>query len=140
MSRQTDSEGFVDLFRETADSMVRLLAGHLKLARLELMDSALASARLAGAAAFFAVLAAIGYTLMVLGIAAWLQPLLGWATALTLLGAVHLLGGGVGTLLALRRLGTLELLPHTTQRAAESVGALHAMDPPQLALEQERAA
>jgi Putative Actinobacterial Holin-X, holin superfamily III len=139
MNSQDNDEGFGNLLRGTADAAGRLLASHLELARLELIEGASKIARPASAVALFAILTTIGYALLVLGIAAWLQPKLGWAVALLLLGTPHILLGGVGTLLALRRFEALQLTSGTDLRNAESMTTLPPGVREPLTLEELRA-
>ncbi len=84
--RSPGNEGIATLLRGTADAMGQLLAGHLKLARLELVEDAKAMGRPAILVAICAMLAAVGYGLVMLGLAAALRPLTGWPLAFSLLG------------------------------------------------------
>ena len=129
------------VLRGTADALGQLLASHLKLARLELIDNAGAVGRRVAVAASFAVLGAVGYVLVALGVAALLQPAMGWARALLLVGALHLLVGALGALIAVRRLQAIEVLDSTAQAVSASVATLRPSEPETgpIALEAPRA-
>jgi uncharacterized membrane protein YqjE len=124
MNSPTDDQGIGPLFRGTAEAMGRLLGSHLNLAKIELEEDSLAIAHRAGFAAAFGVLAAIGYALILLAIATWLETLIGRTLALLVIGAPHLIGGVLGTILALRTSKPAEFLPQSSREVATSFEAL----------------
>lgn len=138
MSTRTHGEGIATLLQGTADAMGELLTGHFKLAWLELMADATRIGRRAAAIACLAALGAIGYAFIALGIAAWLQPILGWPTALLMLGALQLVGGGLGVWWVLEQLKAIEALGRTVRAAGESVETLRAGEREQPEPEKER--
>lgn len=122
--RPPGNESIATLLKGTADAMGHLLAGHLKLARLELVEDAKAMGRPAAVVGLSALLAVIGYGLVVLGLAAILRPYLGWAGALFLLGAIHLVVGGLAAWLAVRRLRAVKVLDESSHEATDSMAKL----------------
>ena len=136
------NEGIATLLKGTADAMGHLLAGHLKLARLELVEDAKAMGRPAIIVATCAMLAAVGYGLVMLGLAATLQPLTGWPLAFLLLGGLHLVGSALGAWLALRRLKAVKVLDDSSQKASDSMVTLATAtgepDRPQTDMEKAR--
>ena len=122
--RSPGNEGIATLLRGTADAMGQLLAGHLKLARLELVEDAKAMGRPAILVAICAMLAAVGYGLVMLGLAAALRPLTGWPLAFSLLGGLHLMAGALGAWLALSRLKAVKVLDESAQKASDSMVTL----------------
>jgi putative superfamily III holin-X len=122
--RPPGNEGIATMLKGTADAMGHLLAGHLKLARLELVEDAKALGPPAAVVAVAALLAVIGYGLVVLGLAAILRPLLGTPGALFLLGGVHLAVGGAAAWLAVGRMKRVKVLDESTHEASGSMATL----------------
>lgn len=135
MSSRSHDDDLSSLLRGAADAVGRLFASHLKVARLELTVDARALGRHAALAACFAALASIGYLLVTLGLAALLQPALGWGPALLGLGALHLVGG-IAALVTIR---PLEPLAHTARAVGATATALRAIERVPAAAEAERA-
>jgi hypothetical protein len=140
-AKRASGDGIAALLKGTADAMGHLLAGHLKLARLELMEDAQAVGGPAALVAAFAALAILGYGLVVLGLAATLRPYLGWPGALFLLGGLHLAGGGIGARRGLRRLKAVKVLDESTQEATGSLATIRAAGtlPERAATDMEKA-
>jgi len=126
MNAPTDNQGIGPLFRGTAEAMGRLLGSHLKLAKIELEEDTSAMAHRAGFAVAFGLLAAIGYALILLAIVTWIETFIGRTFALLIIGAPHLIGGVLGTVLALRPSKSAEFLPQTSRDVAASFEALQA--------------
>lgn len=121
-----NGDKIVALLRETADGFGCLMAAHLKLARVEILSDMRSIGRQAATLAGLVFLVIVGYAMSCLGLAAVLSRWLGVAGALFSVGGVHILGGTVAMLVALRRLSRTRLLHETAQAAGQSVSALSA--------------
>jgi hypothetical protein len=126
MSTQNNGDGIANLLRGTADAMGHLFGAHLKLARLELIGDARTVGQRIASILCFALLATIGYAFLAIAAVAALQITVGWATAFLLLGALHLVLGGIGVAVGIKKLKAIDLLDRTTQAASQSVATLSA--------------
>lgn len=126
MITQNNGDGIAAMLRGTADAMGHLFGAHLKLARLELMGDARTVGQRVASILCFALLTTLGYAFIALAVVAALQTTIGWAPAFLLVGGVHVVLGGVGVAIALRKLKAIDLLNRTTQAASQSVATLSA--------------
>ncbi len=125
MGTLTNGDGIAMHVRGTADAVGQLLAGHLKLARLELVNDASLIGRRAVFVGAFAFVGAVGYVFFALGAAELLWHVWGWAPALLFLGALQVLGGGFGAFLTMRRLRSVEVFDRTAHAARHSMAMVH---------------
>lgn len=99
--------------RELFDGLGELLVEHLRLAKLELKDDARYLGVRLGVIALLAPLVLVGYGFLCVAGALALTPRLGAPLAFCLVGAVNLLGGGLGVAAAARQLGHRRVLGAT---------------------------
>src|SRR6185436_18944490 len=118
-----DGDGIMSLVRETIDGLGRLVADHVKLARLELVADVKAQGRRAAAVALAVPFILLGYALACVGLALALSRWLGGAGAFFAVGGAHLLGGIVAVALAAARLRRGHLLRETANEVSLSVTA-----------------
>ncbi len=117
-------DGILALARETADAVGRLTMQHLRLARLEMQADLRAMGVQAAVIALLVALAIVGYGLAMVGLG--LSIARGWhdGLALLLIGVAHLLGAGVGILVAVRRLRRIRPLNATADEVSRSLAPL----------------
>lgn len=119
---RNDSERRVpDLAREAVDDLTSLISAQGRLVRLELFADLKQIARRLVGVLVFAPLALVGHVLVMLAAAAALTPALGRAGALLLIGAVHLIVGGLGAYVGLKRLKAVHALERSREEIKKSV-------------------
>lgn len=119
-----ETSGASLLFRQAAVDMGHLLVQHVKVAQLELKQELHAIVRRAWILAVLAVLLVLGYGLGMAGLAVVLGGHPGTGIPLALMGAAHVVGAGVGLVLALARRPGLQLMEASTAAMARSLEAL----------------
>jgi uncharacterized membrane protein YqjE len=133
-AEQTD-RGFTALVGRMADGFSRLVSQHLTLARMELAEDAKAMGRDVARIAIFVPFVLVGYLFLCGWLAVVIAPWLGYAGALLVVGAVNLVGGGVGIMGAVSRLKSRQVMDNTSQELSKSVAVLtsasNAAPPPQ---------
>jgi hypothetical protein len=92
------------LLRETADGLGRLIADHVRLAKLELLVDARSLGRQASLLIVALPLCLVGYLFLCLAGIFALAPLLGRVAAFLLVGGAHIVFGGGALWVAVRRL------------------------------------
>jgi hypothetical protein len=117
-------DGVVGLARETADALGRLTVQHLRLARLEIKADLRAMGLRAGLIAVLAALATVGYGLTMAGLAVILDGGSKGGIPLLIIGVVHVVGGGVGILIAVAHLRRLRLMNATADEVTQSLAPL----------------
>jgi hypothetical protein len=125
-----DSEGIIELVKETADGFGHLIAEHVKLARLELVADAKAHGRKVVGIALIVPVIFIGYALAAVGLAVLLAPSLGTAGAFFLVGGGHVVLGGLAVAMAMNRLSHVQPLRETVNEVNRSVEAISAAGAP----------
>jgi len=107
------------LLKDVVDGLGTLVAGHVKLARVELESTAKSEGRRLGLVALAGALGLLGYALACVAAALALARVVGSPLAFLAIGGAHVLGGGIALGMLLRRasvapLGaTLSELDHT---------------------------
>ncbi len=122
--RAAPTPGVAELVRETADGLADLVGQHLKLARIELAAGLQLLGRRGLAVALFAALIVVGYTLGIVGLAAFLG---GFSTAgrwLLAISLVHVGVGAVGMSRAVARLRGTALMEMTAGQMSHSLATL----------------
>jgi hypothetical protein len=120
------SDGIVDLLRETADGVGRLIRDHVHLARVEVVTDARRFGRRSAWLIVFAPLALAGWGTVGLAAAAYLAPRVGAPAALLLVGGVQLAIGALGIAVVARRLRRRPAIMNGTA-AAETKQTLNAL-------------
>jgi len=118
------TDGVVGLARETADALGRLTVQHLRLARLEIKADLRAMGLQAGLIAVLAGLAAVGYGLAMAGLAILLDGGSQGGIPLLIIGMVHVVGAGVGILIAVLRLRRVRPMNTTADEISQSLAPL----------------
>ncbi len=133
-------DGVLGVARDTADALGRLTLQHLRLARLEIRSDLRAMGLQAGLIAVLTAIAIVGYALTMAGLAVIIGG--GWkgGVPLLLIGLAHVVGAGVGILIALARLRRLRPMNLTADEVNRTlvplgIGTAAAQDSPNLAEE-----
>jgi hypothetical protein len=118
---QGNSDSIIALIKETADGFGHLLADHIKLARLELVADVKSYGRQVALIALIVPILFIGYTILCLGFAALLAPLVGRAGSLLLVGGVHVVIGAAAIMLAVGRLRRAQPMSESVEEMSRSM-------------------
>ena len=118
---QPNSDSILALIKETADGFGHLLADHIKLARLELVADVKSYGRQVALIALIAPILFIGYAIVCLGLAALLEPLVGRAGGLFLVGGAHIVIGAIAIMVAVSRLRRAQPLSETVEEVSRSM-------------------
>ncbi len=122
-TEQTE-RGLAALVGRMTDGFSRLVTQHLALARMELMDDARAVGSDVARIAAFVPFVLVGYAFLCAALSAFLARWLGWDGALAVVGAVNLVGGGLGISRAAARLKARRVMDGTTEELNRSVEVL----------------
>lgn len=117
-------DGILALARETADAVGRLTMQHLRLARLEMQADLRAMGVQAALLALLVALAIVGYGLAMAGLGLVIARGLHDGLALLLIGVTHLLGAGVGIVIAVARLRRIRPMNATADEVSRSLAPL----------------
>jgi hypothetical protein len=126
-----DSDGIISLVRETADGLGKLIADHVKLARVELVSDARFYARDLAVLVVAAVVLLLGYALAWLAAAMAVGRAIG-NTPLAFAGVavLHLIAGVVGMVIAAKRMRRVRLMHDTAEEVSRSMSALRGRELP----------
>ncbi|RKH86371.1 phage holin family protein [Corallococcus sp. AB045] len=113
-SEQTD-RGVAALVGRMADGFSRLVTQHLQLARVELAEDAKAMGLDVASIAVFVPFLLVGYAFI--------------CGALALVGAVNLVGGGLGILRAVKRMKSRQMMDDSVSELSRSMAALTSAQP-----------
>ena len=122
-TEQTE-RGLTVLVGRLTDGFSKLVTQHLTLARVELMEDARVMGSNAARIAAFVPFVLVGYAFLCAALSAFLARWIGWDGALALVGAVNLVGGGLGIARAASRLKSHQVMDETTRELNRSVSAL----------------
>ena len=131
MAATQESDGIIALVRETADGLGKLIADHVKLARVELVSDARFYARDLAVMAAAGVVLLIGYVIglvaagLAIGRAIDNTPL-----AFGALAALHLIAGAIGIVVGAKRAKRVRLMHDTAEEVSRSVSALRGRELP----------
>ena len=125
---QTD-RGIAALVGRMADSFGRLVSQHLTLARLELAEDAKAMGLDVARIVAFVPFVLVGYVFLCGALSVALAAWVGYAWALTAVGALNLVGGGLGIWQAISRFQGRRMMDDTSQELSRSVAALTTVSP-----------
>jgi uncharacterized membrane protein YqjE len=132
MPRDTreEGDGIIALVRETADGLGKLIADHVKLARVELVSDARFYVRDLAVMAVAGVVLLVGYVLglvaagLALGRAINNTPL-----AFAAVAVLHLIAGAIGIVVGAKRAKRVRLMHDTAEEVSRSVSALSGRAP-----------
>jgi hypothetical protein len=116
--------GLAELFGSLADGLGTLVSEHLALLRLELSQEAREWGAQVGRLLAFAPFVLIGYLFLCAALAAFLSRWIGWGGSLLLVGAVNVLGGGIGVAVALRALERRQGMTRTVDELKATASVL----------------
>ncbi|HEX5746402.1 MAG TPA: phage holin family protein [Archangium sp.] len=122
-TEQTE-RGLSALLGRLTDGFSKLVTQHLTLARVELMEDARVMGTDVARIAAFVPFVLVGYCFLCAALSAFLARWIGWDGALALVGAVNLVGGGMGIARAASRLKSFRLMDDTAEELNRSVTAL----------------
>jgi uncharacterized membrane protein YqjE len=122
-TEQTD-RGIAALVGRMADSFSRLVSQHITLARLELAEDAKAMGLDVARIVVFVPFVLVGYVFLCGALSVALAVWMGYAWALTAVGALNVVGGGLGIWRAVLRLQNRHMMDDTSQELSRSVAAL----------------
>ncbi|HVG64145.1 MAG TPA: phage holin family protein [Hyalangium sp.] len=122
-TEQTD-RGIAALVGRMADSFSRLVSQHLTLARLEIAEDAKAMGLDVARIIAFVPFVLVGYVFLCGALSVALAAWIGYAWALTAVGALNLVGGGLGIWRSVSRLQNRHMMDDTSQELSRSVAAL----------------
>ena len=131
MAATQESDGIIALVRETADGLGKLIADHVKLARVELVSDARFYARDLAVMAAAGVVLLIGYVIglvaagLAIGRAIDNTPL-----AFAALAGLHLIAGAIGIVVGAKRAKRVRLMHDTAEEVSRSVSALRGRELP----------
>lgn len=131
LNPDTQRGGLAASFAQLADGLGTLVSQHLQLARVELADDARVIGSLLARIALFVPFVVVGYALLNAAAAVALARWIPGELALLALGAVNLLGGGLGLYRAARQLRSRPILDRSLGELRSSAAALaHARQAP----------
>lgn len=122
-TEQTD-RGIAALVGRMADSFSRLVSQHITLARLELAEDAKAMGRDVARIVAFVPFVLVGYVFLCGALSVALAAWIGYAWALAAVGALNVVGGGLGIWRAVSRLQNRHMMDDTSQELSRSVAVL----------------
>jgi hypothetical protein len=114
------------LVKETVDGLGHLMAEHVRLSKLELLENLKVMIRQTARVAVVIGFAFVGYVFLWAGVVALLGPTLGFANAAFLVGGLHVVGGAIGLALALAKLAETHVMDGTALEVHKTVSALGA--------------
>jgi uncharacterized membrane protein YqjE len=136
-TEQTD-RGIAALVGRMADSFSRLVSQHLTLARLELAEDAKAMGKDVAKIVAFVPFVLVGYVFLCGALSVALAQVMGYGWALTLVGGLNLVGGGLGIWRAISSLKDRQMMGETSQELSRSVAALSTPSQPASLPQQPR--
>jgi hypothetical protein len=119
-----ESSGASALVREAALDLAHLLGQHVKVAQLELKAELRSMGRRGSIMAGLAALLALGYGMLMVGLAVVIGGHSATGIPLVLIGVAHVAGGGVGLALARLRKRGAQIMNTSTAAMARSLEAL----------------
>jgi hypothetical protein len=117
-------DGVLELVQQTAEDLAALVGKHLQLARLELREDLLQVASRVRLIVVLGILMAVGYALAMAGLAVLLGGNRGVGVPLLMVGGAHLGSCGVWMVVAVRRLGGMQLMDDSSGEAQRSFDTL----------------
>ncbi len=112
------------LVNETVDGLGHLVAEHVRLSKLELLENLKVMSRQMARAAVVVGFAFVGYLFLWAGVVAVLGQTRGVASAAFLVGGLHLVGGAIGLVLVLAKLARIRVMDGTALEVHKTVTEL----------------
>jgi uncharacterized membrane protein YqjE len=128
-TEQTD-RGIAALVGRMADSFSRLVSQHITLARLELAEDAKAMGLDVARIIAFVPFILVGYIFLCGALSVVLAAWVGYAGALAVVGALNVVGGGLGIWRAVARLQNRHVMDDSSQELSRSMAVLTTVSPP----------
>jgi hypothetical protein len=119
-----EGDGLFELVRETADGLGRLIADHIKLARVEIVADARAYGRRVALLAVAAAFLVVGYLFAWIAAALGLALLIGEPLAFLAVAVAHLVGGAIGLGVVARKLRRARVMDGTVSEVERSISTL----------------
>jgi hypothetical protein len=119
-----EGDGIIGLVRETADGLGRLIADHIKLAQIEMVQDAKSYGRDVGVLVGAALVLVVGYLFGWVAVALAVARLIGGPLAFAAVAVPHLVLGAAAIVSAVRRLRRVRIMDDTAAEVSRSVGAL----------------
>jgi hypothetical protein len=121
-----DGDGIISLVRETADGLGRLIADHIRLARVEMSADVQEYGKKVAVLVLAASFLAFGYAFAWIAAALAVGRWIGAPLAFLAVAALHVAGGGLGLSMVLGKLRKGRLMGETRSEVSRSVTALSA--------------
>jgi hypothetical protein len=122
----TQGDSLTVLVKETVDGLGHLMAEHVRLSKLELLENLKVMIRQTARVAVVIGFAFVGYVFLWGGVVALLGPSLGVASTAFLVGGLHVAGGALGLALALAKLRRTRVMDGTALEVHKTVSELSA--------------
>jgi hypothetical protein len=120
----TQPPGATSLVREAALDLAHLVGQHVKVAQLEFKVELRSMGRRGCIIAVLAALSALGYGLVMVGLAVVIGGHAATGIPLVLIGGAHVVGGGIGLVLARLRKPGRKIMSTSTTAMARSLEVL----------------
>jgi len=127
--RRDGKTDIADRLRATAEDLVELVSAQVKLVRLELLGDARTLGGRLAYLAVFAPLLVLGYGFLAAGGTYALARPLGWPAALSLVGVVQVVAGGLGVWRVSRRLRQVRVMGRSREELERSLDRVAATRP-----------
>ena len=121
-----EGDGIISLVRETADGLGRLIAEHIRLARIEMAADAKQYGRKVALLVGAGGVIAVGYVFAWIAAALALSRAIGAPLAFLAVAVLHVAGGGIGLAAVAGKLRQARLMDGTRSEVNRSVSALAA--------------
>src|SRR5262249_49856679 len=119
-----EGDSFITLVRETADGLGRLVAEHIRLAKVEVAADAKDYGRRVALLAGAGAIVAVGYLFAWIAIALALGRLIGSPLGFLLVGGLHVVAGLIVLSVISRRLKSARVMDQTVSEVGRTVSAL----------------
>ncbi|MFT3836176.1 MAG: phage holin family protein [Myxococcaceae bacterium] len=120
------------------NSLLELVGAHVKLAKAELQQNAKDVGKELAKVIAFVPLILVGYLLLMVALSIVIGRALSFEAGFAIVGGVHVVGGALGVLWAVKAMGKTEPLEHTRSQLSESVEVVRSVTqgPPNQKLER----
>jgi len=119
-----ENDGIMPLLREAIEGLGRLVADHIKLARVEMSADAREYGRHVGLLALAGLLVVLGYAFACLALTLALAHWMGAPLAFLAVGAVHVVAGAIGLRAIRARLKRPQVMNETVNEVGRSLSTI----------------